>query len=279
MTPSKQDAHIIALVEDDRLRQPIAVLAEQLNAEISWSVKLRGVVARMVEMRPLVLLVDLAGDVERWQMIVRALKSNPATRRLGVIGFADGLTDELRIQAEAVLVDDIFEANDRPQGGLLTTLESRVTTYARRADQALQAELVAPCQQPMPRLVYQGLAEFNRGNYYEAHEDLEHAWVAEVHVVRNLYQGILQAGVAYFQIQRGNYWGAIKMFLRAFQWLEAMPDTCHGIDVAKLRTDARRVWRVLEQLGPENIEQFDQSLFQPVRYDPAYLPSDVSEAP
>jgi hypothetical protein len=61
------------------------------------------------------------------------------------------------------------------------------------------------------------------------------------------------------------------MFLRGFQWLEAMPDTCHGIDVAKLRQDAKRAWQALETLGPDRIEEFDQSMFQPIHYDESFV--------
>lgn len=267
---------IIALVGDDELRAPIRELADELDTDVIWSLDVAGVVSRVVELRPAVLLVDLRHDADRWPDIVRALKSNPATRRLAVIGFAKGLDDELRAAAEAVIFDEVFEAADDPRGGLLTSLPTRVKAYARQADDDLRAALEAPCQQPMPQLVYQALQEFNNGHYYEAHEDLEHAWMDEEHEVRNLYQGILQAGVAYYQIRRGNYWGAVKMFLRAFQWLSAMPDECHGIDVAKLRRDARQVWRELESLGPDNIEAFDSSLFQPVRYDPAYEPPQTN---
>ena len=59
-----------------------------------------------------------------------------------------------------------------------------------------------------------GLLEFNRGAYFEQHEFLETAWRAEARPVRALYQGILQIGLAFLQIQRGNWPGAIKMFRR-----------------------------------------------------------------
>lgn len=262
---------LIALVQDENLRKPIQTLADNLDTDVIWSLDLKGVISEVARLRPAVLLVDLNYQPQQWHDIARALKSNPATRRLAILGFAVGLTGELREQANAVIFDEVFEAQDSPDGGLLTTLKSRVESFARRSDLEIQEALQAPCQQPMPQLVHKGIQEFNRGNYYEAHEDLEHAWMEEPQVVRNLYQGILQVGVAYYQIQRSNYWGAIKMFLRGFQWLEAMPDTCHGIDVAKLRQDAKHVWQVLESLGPSRINEFDQSMFQPVSYDERFV--------
>jgi len=49
--------------------------------------------------------------------------------------------------------------------------------------------------------------------------------------VRELYRAILQVGIAYYQIERGNHRGALKMLLRSVQWLAMLPDRCQGIDV------------------------------------------------
>jgi predicted metal-dependent hydrolase len=262
---------IIALVEDEDLRRPIQELAANLHCDVIWSLDVKGVVSRVANLRPAVILIELSHEPHHWHDIVRALKSNPATRRIAILGFSVNLTSELREKATSVIFDDVFAAKDSPDDVLLSTLESRVKSYARRTDADIQQALKQTCLEPMPRLVYQGIQEFNRGNYYEAHEDLEHAWMDETHVVRNLYQGILQVGVAYYQIQRSNYWGAIKMFLRGFQWLEAMPNVCHGVDVAKLRQDARHAWQALETLGPGRIDEFDQSLFQPINFDETFV--------
>ena len=45
-----------------------------------------------------------------------------------------------------------------------------------------------------------GLILFNEGKYFEAHEELEAAWRDERGKVRELYQGILEAGVTYLHI-------------------------------------------------------------------------------
>lgn len=265
-------APIIALVADEELKAPIRQLAQKRDADLHWSLDLKGAIATVVALRPAVVLVDLRQPPDQWQPLIRALKSNAATRRMPVIGFARDLDDALHAMADAVVIDEVFDAHDSRSGGLLTTLEERVTMAARRTDQALAQALEMPCQQKMPALVYKGIVAFNNGDYYEAHEDLEHAWMAEPSPVRELYQGVLQVGIAYYHVQRQNYWGALKMFLRAFQWLEGLPARCHGIDIARLRSDARQVWDAMEALGPEHLGEFDQSLFQPVLYDVEYIP-------
>ena len=94
-----------------------------------------------------------------------------------------------------------------------------------------------PITHPIHPKALEGIQLFNAGEYWHAHEALEIAWLAEPGEIRNLYRGILQAGVAYLHIQRGNYRGAIKVALRAEGWLRSFPDICLGIDVARLRTD------------------------------------------
>ena len=73
--------------------------------------------------------------------------------------------------------------------------------------------------------------------------------------------------VAYLQIERGNYNGALKMFLRVRQWIDPLPDLCRGVDVAQLRADARHVHESLLALGREGIGRFDRRLFKRVVYE------------
>jgi len=110
------------------------------------------------------------------------------------------------------------------------------------------------------------LQEFNHGKYFEAHEFLEDAWNEDSSPGRELYRAILQVAVAYLQIERRNYNGAIKMFLRVRQWIDPLPGQCRGVDIDQLRSDAERVRQALLALGPERIGEFNHNLFHPVQY-------------
>ncbi len=122
-----------------------------------------------------------------------------------------------------------------------------------------------PCPQPLPDSVLRGLACFNAGEYFEAHEYLENAWRAETGPVRELYRGILQVGVGYYHLMRGNLPGARKMFSRARRSLAAFPATACGIDLAGLLTDVDRVESALEE--PARLTQrLAAGLLRPVRY-------------
>jgi predicted metal-dependent hydrolase len=110
------------------------------------------------------------------------------------------------------------------------------------------------------------LQQFNRGEYFAAHETLEEAWNDDDTPGRELYRAVLQVAVAYLQIERKNYRGAIKMFLRLRQWIDPLPDICRGVDVAQLRRDAEEIYAELIQLGPERIDEFDTQLIHQVIY-------------
>jgi len=86
-----------------------------------------------------------------------------------------------------------------------------------------------------PPAVYRGLACMAEGRYFEAHEHLEAAWRDEPGLMRGLYQGLLQAAVVAYHVQRGNWRGALKVYRRAMRHLEPWPDVVHGLDVEALR--------------------------------------------
>jgi predicted metal-dependent hydrolase len=130
-------------------------------------------------------------------------------------------------------------------------------------------EALNDCTGEIHPLAVRGLELFNQGEYFEAHEALELAWRDETGPVRDLYRGILQVGVAYYHIQRGNYTGARKMFQRAQRWLSPWPAECRGIQVETLRRDARLVEELVIALGPERLHQVDQSRFRTVTYSHA----------
>jgi predicted metal-dependent hydrolase len=128
-------------------------------------------------------------------------------------------------------------------------------------------EAAQACRTSLSEQVREGLVLFNHGEYFEAHEVLEFAWRAEREPVRELYRGILQVGVAYYHIQRGNYRGAVKMLARADRWLQPFPSLCCGIDLDQLRANYRKVRAALVRLGPQGIGQFNTQLFQPIQYE------------
>jgi hypothetical protein len=128
-------------------------------------------------------------------------------------------------------------------------------------------ELLRQSKEPLPELAKKAIEQFNQGEFWEQHETFEAAWRAEPGPIRQLYQGILQVGVAYYQIQRQNYDGARKLFQRAWQYLNVLPDVSQGVDIAQLKRDAQAAQAEMKRLGPERIGEFDPGLFKPIKME------------
>ncbi len=126
-------------------------------------------------------------------------------------------------------------------------------------------QIPSACQGDLHPMAIKGIELFDNGHYWEAHEALEAAWRDESGPARYLYQGILQVGVCYLQIERNNFIGMAKMFERCKKWLRPWPDVCRGIDVAQLRADVAATVAAAGALGPGNLESFDRSLFKKIQ--------------
>jgi len=213
-------------------------------------------IARLVEWQPALVLVELNSDQIPWPEWIAALKSSPATRRIPVVAFGPHVDLDLRARAQDVGCDLVLA-----KSALLRDLPGLIKKHARLID---TAALESDCRSPLSALALEGIALYNQQEFFEAHEKLEHAWNADPGPARELYRGLLQLAVAYLQIERGNYDGALKMFLRLRQWLDPLPEVCRGIHVAQLRADAHAARAALEALGPERIAEFDRAYFKPV---------------
>lgn len=123
------------------------------------------------------------------------------------------------------------------------------------------------CNDAPPAALRQGIAQFNRGEFYQCHETLEDAWKAERDPIRQLYQGILQVGVAFHHLRYGNYIGASKLLAIGLSYLRDFAPACLGVDVARFISDVAAVQTTLHALGPTRIGDFDQSTFPTIILD------------
>lgn len=213
---------------------------------------------KITNWQPALLIFDLGNESIPWRQWLTILKSSPATRRIPVLCFGPHVeTQNLSLALD--LSADLVVSRSR----FVKSMPELIESYARIWD---LETINKSCQDPLPERALKGLEAFNTGHYYESHEYLEDAWNEDSSPSKEAFRAVLQVAVAYYQIGRANYTGAIKMFLRARQWLRPLPDTCRGINFAKLKRDAERAHQALIELGPEGIEEFDRDLFQPVEY-------------
>ncbi|MYD09476.1 MAG: DUF309 domain-containing protein [Chloroflexi bacterium] len=222
------------------------------------------VLDRLIDRRAAFVFVD--ARLEEWQSLILGCKNNPATRRVPLCL----VSDDRRARMDAVACGAEFALRWAELDARITEL---VAEFARVPDPATLAQLDCECRGELPALAEQGLQAFNRGEFYQQHDLFEAQWVETVGPVRDLYRAILQVGVAYYQIERGNYRGALKMLQRSVQWLHLLPDVCQGIDVAQLRRDSYRVRAELQRLGPGRLAELDRGLLKGLRRRP---PQDSS---
>jgi hypothetical protein len=76
-----------------------------------------------------------------------------------------------------------------------------------------------------------------------------------------MYQGILQVGVAFLQIERGSWTSALKMFRRGLPKLRTLPAMCQGIHIAAFRSAAEEIHAEITLGGPESLHDFDVKRF------------------
>jgi len=107
--------------------------------------------------------------------------------------------------------------------------------------------------------VIEGIEFFNAGDYYEAHEVIEHEWHAERGEVRRLYQGILQIGVGLHHTRSGNHRGAILLLTDGIEKTARFVPFYRGIETAKLVNEAQACLDQVMELGPERLGEFDWS--------------------
>ncbi|NIV16421.1 MAG: DUF309 domain-containing protein [Aliifodinibius sp.] len=125
-------------------------------------------------------------------------------------------------------------------------------------------ELNAACQKPLHPEADEGIRLFNIGKYFEAHEYLEIAWNAEPHPDRRLYQGILQAGIAFMHARNQYAKGVFSMYQRCKVWLWPWPDQCRTINVGKLKADLQALVDEITHLGEDRLSELAPKFFTKV---------------
>jgi len=238
---------LVCIVPDLFFSARIADLARRHGVRVVYPRDLAAFKAALADAS--LALIDSGTADLPWAEWVAEAKSDPATRPTPILAFGSHVDTALRKRALAAGVDRYLARSNFVDG-----LHEIIARAAR-------AVTDNPCGEPLPEGGVRGIEEFNAGKYFEQHETLERVWRAETRQVRDLYRGILQIGVAYLQIERGNAPGALKMFARAFRWLEAFRPACQGVDVERLLREAQAVRDEIARLGPERIGEFDGTAF------------------
>jgi uncharacterized protein len=226
------------------------------------------VVAYLTAQQPRLIVIELNSPGLDWEAWIMSAKVSPATRKMPVLAIGPDIPGiGLHPRARKAGADVVVEP-----GAFAQDAAALIAKHARPDE---SAEILRQSQLPLPELAQKAIAEFNARDFWEQHETFEHVWKDEPGPIRQMYQGILQVGVAYLQIQRKNFVGARKLFQRARQYLGVLPDVSQGVDIRQLRDDAQAAQEALEALGPERVAEFPDALFKPIRLVSYHPPHDV----
>jgi hypothetical protein len=105
----------------------------------------------------------------------------------------------------------------------------------------------------VPQEFWQGVEQFNQGQFYACHDTLEALWMEATEPQKTFYQGILQIAVALYHLGNSNWRGAVILLGEGINRLRRYPPTYAGIDVDELLTSSAAMLTALQQAGPEKI--------------------------
>jgi hypothetical protein len=95
--------------------------------------------------------------------------------------------------------------------------------------------------------VIRGVALYNQGRYWEAHEALELVWRRAVPPERDLWQGLILAAAAMLHRERGNRHGLLTQGSAAIQKLRRAAPPGFPIETARF---VQELQRCVEEGGP-----------------------------
>ena len=105
-----------------------------------------------------------------------------------------------------------------------------------------------------PNLFELGLTFFNDGRYFEAHEAWEDLWRETPPPLRRFYQGLIQAAVGLYHLERGNRVGARGQLSKSIGHLSQTLDLAHSIDAIDLIRQLQEIQTQMH-LRPVRIER------------------------
>src|SRR5262249_12182792 len=117
---------------------------------------------------------------------------------------------------------------------------------------------------PYPEPYLEGLRRFNRRQFWDAHEALEHIWLPLLNPggPKRFYQALIQVAAAFHHVTYTKRWvGARRLFEEADRKLADYPSRYGGLDVTALRARLPLLLRAVEAIERGESAGFDEALF------------------
>jgi predicted metal-dependent hydrolase len=104
-----------------------------------------------------------------------------------------------------------------------------------------------------PREYLEGIAHFNAGRYYDAHEIWEAIWLCSTDEAKLFYHMLIQAAVGLYHAERTNGRGAQALYERVCEKLQKLPPVVMSLDVSEF---ARQIHRYFAELSEKDAESW-----------------------
>jgi len=105
----------------------------------------------------------------------------------------------------------------------------------------------------MPQEFWQGVEQFNSGQFYACHDTLEALWIEASEPEKTFYQGILQIAVGLYHLGNDNLRGAAILLGEGSNRLRRYPYSYGGINVEELLSQSGALLTVIQQMGVSKI--------------------------
>lgn len=117
-------------------------------------------------------------------------------------------------------------------------------------------------EEDLPDAFWQGIEEFNQGEFYACHDTLEALWMEAMEPEKRFYQGILQIAVSLHHLGNGNQRGATILLGEGVNRLRYYLPSFGGIDVTQLLEQSTTLLATLQTqdtnaipIAPEQLPQ------------------------
>lgn len=107
--------------------------------------------------------------------------------------------------------------------------------------------------QVVPGDFWQGVEQFNQGEFYACHDTLEALWIEATEPQKTFYQGILQIAVGFYHLSNSNWRGAVILLGEGINRLQRYPAIYSEIDVDELLSQSAALLTAIQKAGPEEI--------------------------
>jgi predicted metal-dependent hydrolase len=101
----------------------------------------------------------------------------------------------------------------------------------------------------IPPEFWQGVSQFNQGDFYACHDTLEALWMEAAQAEKQFYQGVLQIAVALYHLGNQNWRGSVTLLGEGLRRLSPYPAVYFGIDVDALIDQSATLLRSLQESG------------------------------